>query len=265
MQEQWTRLHSMDNLELLSIHNQAQAFPEHYHESFCISFIRCGLETIKMANESIFCPANAISLTNPFEIHANPIESGNQHLSFDTLYLSQDIVDHYLGRKKSSFHQRVYTNAQVLAAFEDIKRGMKEADSRQTLGNSLPYFLQLLLQSDKLHPGKDTVQKDAKWSELILYIDQQLKHKLSLEILADFVHMDKYHFSRSFRRKFGMSPINYVLMKKVFAAKKQIRKESELVGIAYDFAFADQAHFSKTFKKFIGLSPNSYKKSLLKN
>ena len=62
-----------------------------------------------------------------------------------------------------------------------------------------------------------------------------------------------------------MSPINYVLMKKVFAAKKQISADTELIGIAYDFSFADQAHFSKTFKKFIGISPNSYKKMLLKN
>ena len=255
----------MDNLELLSIRNQSQAFPEHYHESFCISFIRSGVETLKMEAGSIYSPAGTISLTNPYEIHANPIESGEQELSFDTLYLSQELVDHYLKHKKSSFYQRVYQDIDLLKGFERIKEAMIQPHFADQLENSLANFLQLLNRSENSGKNELAVSLHAKWSELILYIDQHLRKKLSLEMLADFVHMDKYHFSRKFRRKFGMSPINYVLMKKVFAAKKQISADSELTGIAYDFSFADQAHFSKTFKKFIGISPNSYKKMLLKS
>ena len=255
----------MDNLELLSIRNQSQGFPEHYHDSFCISLIRSGVETLKMESGSIYSPAGTISLTNPYEIHANPIESGKQDLSFDTLYLSQELVDHFLKHKKSSFYQRVYRDAELLGRFEIIKQAMGKPLFASQLENSLLEFLQLLNRSEETRITERPLRQHAKWSELILYIEQHLQEKLSLEMLADFVHMDKYHFSRKFRRKFGMSPINYVLMKKVFAAKKLIRGDSELIGIAYDFSFADQAHFSKTFKKFIGISPNSYKKMLLKS
>lgn len=186
-------------------------------------------------------------------------------MSFDTLYLSQELVDHYLKAKKSSFYQRVYRDAELLEGFEQIKQALIQPLFAEQLENSLVEFLQLLNRSEKSGKNVHPVSLHAKWSELILYIERHLHRKLSLEMLAGFLHMDKYHFSREFRRKFGMSPINYVLMKKVFAAKKQICADSELTGIAYDFSFADQAHFSKTFKKFIGISPNSYKKMLLKN
>jgi AraC-like DNA-binding protein len=54
--------------------------------------------------------------------------------------------------------------------------------------------------------------------------------------------------------------MNYVLMRKVFAAKEQITRTTDLTGLAYNYQFADLPHFSHTFKKYVGVSPNDFKK-----
>ena len=126
---------------------------------------------------SIYSPAGTISLTNPFEIHANPIESGVQDLSFDTLYLSQELVDHYLKHKKRSFYQRVYQDIDLLEGFERIKGAMIQPHFAEQLENSLEDFLQLLNRSENSGEKEPPVSLHAKWSELILYIDQHLSKK----------------------------------------------------------------------------------------
>lgn len=60
-----------------------------------------------------------------------------------------------------------------------------------------------------------------------------------------------------------MTPMNYVLMKKVFSSKKDIHSNSELTEVAYRYNFTDMAHYSKTFKRFIGISPKKYRESII--
>jgi AraC-like DNA-binding protein len=75
-------------------------------------------------------------------------------------------------------------------------------------------------------------------------------------------NINKFGFSRKFKALTGMTPMNYILMHKIFSSKKLINKNSELTDIAYDYNFTDMAHFSKTFKRYVGLSPKNYQESL---
>lgn len=251
---------SLDNLEILSMHAQAHPFPEHFHETFCISLIRSGVESIKMQDREFYCPAGNISLTNPYEVHANPIIDIDSELSFDTLYLSQDLVDYYVGEEGIAFHQRIFSEKYLLYAFNEISLQLKSLESGGNIEAYLGKFLRQLQKYALKSEGEGIVIDSPGWSELMLFIDESLRSKLSLETLANFVHMDKFHFARRFRKRVGMSPMNYVRMKRILAAKKMIQKEVELGELAFIFGFTDLAHFSKTFKRYLGVSPSSFKK-----
>jgi AraC-like DNA-binding protein len=94
------------------------------------------------------------------------------------------------------------------------------------------------------------------------YIEDHIYDKLSLEDLAQIVHINKFGFAKKFKALTGMTPMNYVLMRKIFSSKALIKSNLELTEIAYQYNFTDMAHFSKTFKRFIGISPSKYKESL---
>ena len=76
-------------------------------------------------------------------------------------------------------------------------------------------------------------------------------------------NLNKFGFAKKFKIFTGMSPMNYILMRKIFSSKKLISPNSELTKIAYQYNFTDMAHYSKTFKRFIGISPKKYKETII--
>lgn len=78
---------SFGTLEYINIVNQKVEFPKHFHETFCISLIHEGIEQIDFAEYSLFSQTGSISITNPYEVHSNPIYANDHPLSFDTIYL----------------------------------------------------------------------------------------------------------------------------------------------------------------------------------
>ena len=89
--EENTKRMLFDNLEYISIENQTTDFPKHFHETFCISLIHNGVEQIDFDNLKLFNEKGSISITNPYEIHSNPLIDKNTCLKFDTIYLSNDL------------------------------------------------------------------------------------------------------------------------------------------------------------------------------
>lgn len=258
MKENIQLLH-FDQLELITVDEQKTNIPEHFHPTFCISLIERGVETIQMQEQVIYSEAGSISICNPYEIHANPIMDKDLKVAFKTIYPSQDLLDYFFGGKAIVFHNRQLQHPKIVELFRILVHQISTRETKEIETALSNFFTLLKVQYHQASPPNRQFLS-AVWSELILYIDHHLTEKITLEQLARFVNMDKYHFSKLFRAKFGMSPMNYVLMQKIFTAKSLIQADTELTALAYEFEFSDQAHFSKTFKRFIGVSPRNYKR-----
>jgi len=92
----------LDDLEYISIEDQKIAFPKHYHETFCISLIKNGIEQIDFENHGLFSEKGTISIMNPYEIHSNPLIDNNTKLNFDTIYeISAEWKKYYVPQQKN--------------------------------------------------------------------------------------------------------------------------------------------------------------------
>jgi len=80
--------------------------------------------------------------------------------------------------------------------------------------------------------------------------------------LAKITHLNPFGFAKKFKSLTGMTPMSYVLMKKVFSAKARITSDCDLTDLAYTYNFTDMAHFSHSFKKYVGVSPKEYRNLL---
>ncbi|HYI76529.1 MAG TPA: AraC family transcriptional regulator [Chryseolinea sp.] len=78
---------------------------------------------------------------------------------------------------------------------------------------------------------------------------------ITLEDLAQSIHLSVFHFSRLFKNTVGVSPYQFVLRLKIEYAKMLIKRKQSISEIAYTLGFTDSAHFCNAFKKFTGLSP----------
>lgn len=84
---------------------------------------------------------------------------------------------------------------------------------------------------------------------------------ISNTLLADKCNISEVYFRRLFKKRFGLSPKQYVLELRIRKAKQllldgniPVTKVSELCG------FTNPYHFSRAFHKITGLSPTQYKK-----
>jgi len=87
--------------------------------------------------------------------------------------------------------------------------------------------------------------------------------RLSLEDLSRQMQMNKYYFSHSFKKYYGVSPIKYVQDLKLEKAKYLLScSDIKISAVAQKYGFSSHAYFSSAFKKQFGVSPEDYRKSL---
>ncbi len=90
-------------------------------------------------------------------------------------------------------------------------------------------------------------------------MDVSFDQKLDLEQVALHAGMSEYHFCRSFKAVFGLSPYKYLLHQRLAAAKVLLSNERLSVSeVAVKCGFTDIFSFSKAFKKHFLISPSSF-------
>ena len=95
----------------------------------------------------------------------------------------------------------------------------------------------------------------------IIYIEENLAEKLTLDDVAKKAFFSPFHFHRLFKAVTNETLYNFINRKRIEKAAsflvhqktKTITEVSEIVG------YSNLSSFSKSFKKFYGLSPNKFK------
>ena len=258
------KLGAIEEVEILTMVDQKQSFPNHYHKDFCISLITEGIECMKVHERYIYSEKDHVSITNPNEIHSNPLVPTEKKLCFHTLYIPENIMMEVAGTKNIRFENRSFKDLQLNAYFLDLVRAAKYSGD-EVQHQLLRKIINRLVEHSIDKIANDHLTFKAGWEQVITYVDENLKNKISLTTLSSNFEMDKFKFAKSFKYLFGMSPMNYVLMKRIFKAKEMISINTNLTDLAYEYDFTDMSHFSKQFKRFVGLSPKQFQKGIIQD
>ena len=94
------------------------------------------------------------------------------------------------------------------------------------------------------------------------YIDLHIKEPLTLEQLSEEAHINKYYLSHAFKREYGVSPINYMISRRIDESK-YLLAETDLSTsqIAQLLGFSSLSYFSQVFRKIHGSSPMEFRQS----
>lgn len=94
-------------------------------------------------------------------------------------------------------------------------------------------------------------------AEVSSYIDEHIKEKLTLDELAEHVHMSKYYFLRKFKEYTGMTVHEYINNKRLIKARELIKENHPLFVVWQESGFNDYSTFLRNFKKVFGVSPST--------
>ncbi|SDC58344.1 AraC family transcriptional regulator [Niabella drilacis] len=123
----------------------------------------------------------------------------------------------------------------------------------------LSYFFSTFLFNDKYDSSGKLEHKDA----IDLSVDFLSRHTnsiLSLEDIARQVNLSPSHFSHLFKRKTGLSPMEYFNHLKVQKACQYLLfTDLRIKEISQEVGIEDQYYFSRMFTKVMGVAPSEYR------
>lgn len=93
------------------------------------------------------------------------------------------------------------------------------------------------------------------------YIDVHFAESITLEILADQVHMNPTYLSVLFKKEEGVSYSHYLTEVRIKHAMEMLQQGEKAKEVCAKVGYFDYRYFNKQFKKFVGMTPDTYKRS----
>jgi AraC family transcriptional regulator len=95
------------------------------------------------------------------------------------------------------------------------------------------------------------------------YIEEHVADDIPLATLAELARLSPCHFSRSFKRSFGLPPQRYHANRRIEWAKQLLaNRELSVTAIALKVGFGDTTTFSAAFHRLTGQTPSHYRRNL---
>jgi AraC-like DNA-binding protein len=109
---------------------------------------------------------------------------------------------------------------------------------------------------EKTRPDK--ISKDVAYIKN--YIKQHFREEINLDTLAEVGHINKYYLAHSFKKAFGVSPIEYLIQIRIWESKILLETTNyPISAISTITGFSSQSFFAQSFKRVTSLSPSQYR------
>lgn len=84
--------------------------------------------------------------------------------------------------------------------------------------------------------------------------------------LAAVTHINKYYLAHAFQKEYNISPINYLLRRRITESKALLAStDHSLTQISELVGFSSPSYFSQSFRRLEGMSPIEYRRTVQKN
>lgn len=112
--------------------------------------------------------------------------------------------------------------------------------------------------TDKMFPND--IQNTYVIKNAINYINKNYKKNITLDEVANHVHLNPAYFSTLFKKELKISFKNYLNKIRIEESKISLKKpDKSILEIALEVGYEDQSYFTKVFKNITGITPKEYR------
>lgn len=112
--------------------------------------------------------------------------------------------------------------------------------------------------------GTKRINGNNPFHQVASYIRENLSSKLDVEKLSKKACMSRAQFFRTFKREFGITPVQFIIKERLKYSKQLLTGTRQTVQqISLETGFDDVNNYIKLFKKNEGMTPGAYREQLL--
>ncbi|MDY3929342.1 MAG: AraC family transcriptional regulator [Clostridia bacterium] len=256
-----------------------RTYREHHHTQFEIAYFESGSGVYSVrGKEYEFMPGDIFVFSSD-EVHCiTDINDGEKlniiNLHFEPRFIWSEntgVADCELLRiffdRNDNFQNRIDRNIpqtkKICEYILEIEKELKEKKLyyKQAVKMFLSYILIILIREygyvgNTVEYKKDTLRFLEKSMH---YIDENLENEISLDDVSKIASMNRTYFSTVFKKYNGISPWDYITIKRVERAVEYLKNsDATKTEIAGKCGFSSMSNFYRAFRQVTGKTPNDF-------
>ena len=255
-----------------------KCIPLHWHKEIEINFMKKGAAEFIVDDEKFIAKAGEIVFVSSESLHSI-LQYDNQSPDYETIVFSMDLLDAMGNDRASSELLRKIAlggfkiKPHIFADNPYFKEMKKSANRVFDCINEDSSEYDLLLKSELFRmffylyksgciykANKEDITSSMIIRSAIEYIEENFRENITIEDLANFVHLSKSYFMNKFRNSVGMGAMEYIVEYRIKRACELLLEDKMNVSeIAFECGFKNLSNFNKHFKRITSTTPIKYR------
>ncbi len=106
---------------------------------------------------------------------------------------------------------------------------------------------------------KNENENYTKIEKVIKYIDENFKEQPTIDDIAEYIGMSKFHLIRVFKEYVGVTPIQFLQSVTLNYAKEHLKESKSILDSSLDIGLSSSSRLHDLFVNIIGVTPKEYK------
>ncbi len=180
-------------------------------------------------------------------------------------------VLHFNGSMANELFKMFEKSGSVLFCSSVVRSYQHHMEKLLNIYNTAPPYMELqisneihqilteiIVLTDNKHSNTNALSENMRY--LVKYMENNYNSQMSLDYLAKFSNISKYHLCREFKKYTGFSPNEYLIRLRIEHAKFYLHNTSISVAkIAQLVGIPDENNFIYHFKKREGITPGRFR------
>lgn len=256
--------------------------PMHWHSEFEINLVLKGTAEFVFNDEKYIVKEGDILILPPDILHAvYPID--NQELAYDALVFNKLMLGTGSNDRSSAECILPIVNGTSKITillprdlpnhneFEECAKRIfacaKKNHPRYDLllkSELLHFFFLLEDNGNLIHHEASEISYSAIIRPSLEYMNEHFVENITIEQLAQQIHLSKSYFMWCFKKAVGIGAIEYLTQLRLREARNLlISSQISISDVAYQCGYGNLSNFNRQFKKLVGCTPNEYRKKLI--
>ncbi|MFD0671539.1 AraC family transcriptional regulator [Cohnella sp. GCM10027633] len=254
----------------------------HAHEGIEILYVHSGVGELILNHRTYPLAPGCLVLLQPYQLHniSIAIDADQPYIRTVCMFNPLPVDDHLKSFPMArAFFQRLWKGSlsepviripssdPLIAKFAEFHDTLQLSERAHRKEHFI-LFIMAVMQSlrlfveynDKTH--QNDPRKFTHTERIMEWIERHFKRQVSLDLMAEQLHLSPFYLSHLFKETTGKSITDYIIARRIDEAFKLLSSTSlSMKEIADRIGVRNATYFCQFFKKHTGLTPGQYRNS----